>query len=68
MTVKSLVSSLNDTKARTKFIKRQMSWQANFGEMFTRENPSGITHEEKLEHSTWRDTDVDLSSSLYLLN
>jgi len=35
--------------------------------LFTRENPSGITHEKELEESTWRDADVDLSSDAVLL-
>jgi len=30
--------------------------------LFTRENPSGITHEKELEDSTWRDADVQCES------
>jgi len=33
-----------------------------FGEMFTREDEAGISYQEEMENSAWKDTDVDLSS------
>jgi len=33
-----------------------------FSEMFTREDLAGISYQEEMENSAWKDTDVDLSS------